>query len=77
MCLRKDVERLIKEVEDNGYTVKRTKKSHYVVYCPNGLYVISSTPSSYSTLRKSRAGLKRYGVKLRHTDKHQHFFMML
>lgn len=58
-----DMRRIIKALEAQGFTVRRTSKGHWLVRNADGLAVgtISGTPSDHRSWRNALAPLKRAG----------------
>lgn len=62
---KKDVEQLIRRLEDHGCTVVRTKRGHWRVLIPGGgLYFMAASPSDSRAVANAIAGLRRKGVPL-------------
>ncbi|KQP81551.1 hypothetical protein [Aeromicrobium sp. Leaf291] len=63
--MNKDLKRLIKALEDAGYTVGKTKDGHPTIHAPNGNWVtnFAGTPSDRRGWRNGLAALKRSGFK--------------
>lgn len=61
----KDLRKLIKALESEGYTVRKTKKQHYEVRDTQGFRVttLPGTPSDHRTMKNSLAPLKRRGFQ--------------
>lgn len=62
MSLKKDIQRLIDEVQAQGWRVEKRKK-HYQCYSPDGRGIVnvSATPSSSRTHANKVSELRRYG----------------
>lgn len=64
--MKKEIAALIKDLERAGYTVKRTKKNHWlVINSQTGRRVttLPSTPSDPRSLKNATAALRRDGYK--------------
>lgn len=60
----KDLKRLLKEVEAQGFTVKFSKRGYPMVYKANGDFVakLAQTPSDRRSWRNGIAALRRGGL---------------
>ncbi len=62
--MKKDFAKLIKELEANGYRVRRTSKGHYQVLKGNrSITYFAGTPSDRRSWDNSMAPLKRDGFQ--------------
>jgi hypothetical protein len=58
----KEVQRLVKEAECQGWIVSLTKKNHYKWLSPIGKFFFSaSTPSDHRAIKNLKQDLMRYG----------------
>jgi hypothetical protein len=62
--LKKEVRTLVKQAEEQGFTVKEKKKG-WLLLTPNGqgAVMIHKTPSDHRALKNELARLRRYGFK--------------
>ena len=58
----KGIKQIVKKIRRLGFTVKLTKKNHYVCYTRQGPYFFSSSPSNPWSIRLTIQGLKRRGI---------------
>jgi len=62
MSGRKDVEVLVQKAREQGWTVTKTKGSHYKWVSPlGGLFFSTSTPSDFRAIDNLKRDMKRYG----------------
>lgn len=63
MATAKDIRKLLKSLEAQGWRVERTKKGHYVAYAPDGVgrVTIPGTPSDHRSMKNTLADLRRHG----------------
>jgi hypothetical protein len=62
---RREVARLVKEVEKAGCTVRKGGSGHYVITTPSGTVVsLSQSPSDWRYRKNFLADLRRGGVNL-------------
>lgn len=62
---KKEMEQLVRKIEDQGIRVKICKgSSHYKVYAPKGLVFMGRTPSSSRSIINVKMDLKRKGVNV-------------
>jgi hypothetical protein len=61
--VRKDVQKLIESAEAQGFTRRKTKDGHYMLFAPDGrpATTISGTPSDWREIRNARGQLRRAG----------------
>lgn len=61
----KEIKRLVRDLELQGWRVELRKSGHYVAYAPDGEHMVTfaSTPSDHRALRNILALLRRYGYK--------------
>lgn len=64
MANKKDFQKLVRALQQQGVRVKRTQKSHICVITPKGPVYCASTPSDGRAIKNAIAMLKRKGVKL-------------
>lgn len=68
----KDMDQLVKRLKKLNVPVRSSNSSHWIVECPNGgTVVISRTPSSWRTLRNTKADLQRNGIRLNNNGDRQ------
>lgn len=65
MADRKELDRLIGVLIEQGFDVKRTTKGHFTVRTESGEYVttLAGTPSEYRGWRNALSALKRAGYE--------------
>ncbi|MFJ5989263.1 hypothetical protein [Lentzea sp. NPDC092896] len=63
--MAKEIDKLLKELERQGFTYKLTRKQHYAVYGPEGhlVTVLSGTPSDRRSLKNGLAQLRAAGFR--------------
>ncbi len=63
--MRKDLKRILKAAERQGWRVELQKSGHYKLYAPDGENVVAtgSTPGAASALRNLLARMRRYGFE--------------
>lgn len=62
--MKKDMKKLTKALEDQGFRVRISKRGHILVFNTKGLVAtFSGTPSDWRSLKNSMADLKRAGFK--------------
>lgn len=60
--MKKDMKKLLKAVEEQGFTYRRTTKGHYAVYKDGRIIaVMSGTSSDHRSDKNALADLKRNG----------------
>jgi hypothetical protein len=61
----KDIEHLVRALGRAGWPVDQTGKNYYLVYRPDGTFLlrIPSTPSSPRTIRRIRGKLRQHGFE--------------
>lgn len=63
--MKKDLHRLLEQLEAVGCTVKLTGSGHYQIRIPQGgIVVVSSSPSRRGFLKTFKADLRRAGLNL-------------
>jgi hypothetical protein len=56
----KELEQYLRDLERNGYTIVRTRKSHIKVTAPNGNFTYQAgTPSDWRAMRNFQADVRR------------------
>lgn len=65
--VNKDMRRLVRDAEQQGWTVSETRNGHFKFQAPDGefTYIAASTPSEYRGNRNMLAALKRHGLSTR------------
>lgn len=65
MTSKKDVQGLIKNLKDQGFTVEKTKSSHWKVFHPkmDGVTFLASTPSDRRSLANNIRDLRKIGYR--------------
>jgi hypothetical protein len=60
-----DIRKLLKAAENQGFTVERTAKNHWLIRNADGLAVatVASTPSDHRTWANTLARLRRAGLR--------------
>ena len=60
--MKHDTTSLIRQMEEDGWTVRKSRNSHYVCRAPDGvtIQVIPSTPSDWRSSRNALAAYKRW-----------------
>ena len=62
--MNKDLRKLTKALEDQGFSVRVSKRGHILVFNAEGLVAtFSGTPSDWRSLKNSMAALRRAGFK--------------
>lgn len=63
MSLRKEIKQLVEEARKAGARIE-DRGNKWFVYCPDGVTIVTihKTPSHLSSIRHSRADLRRGGV---------------
>lgn len=62
--MNKDLKKLTKALEDQGFSVRVSKRGHILVFNADGLVAtFSGTPSDWRSLKNSMAALRRAGFK--------------
>ena len=61
----KHQQRLVKDLEKQGFRVEQTRKCHYRVYSPNGrdMTTLGSTPGDHRSLKNQLAILRKMGYE--------------
>jgi predicted RNA binding protein YcfA (HicA-like mRNA interferase family) len=61
--VQKELKEIVREAENQGWTVKVTKKGHLMFYAPDGKNIVTSggTPSDHRSLNNLVAKLRQYG----------------
>lgn len=61
----KEIKRLVRDLEQQGWRVELRKGGHYVAYAPDGVGIVtfSGTPSDHRAYRNTLAQLRRAGYK--------------
>lgn len=61
----KEIRKLIRALEAQGWRVEETGSGHYQAYSPNGedIVTIPGTPSDHRSMRNTMSRLKRAGFK--------------
>lgn len=62
---KKETKEIIREAENQGWTVRRTKKGHIQFFAPDGENIVTAggTPSDHRAIANLVAQLRRYGFK--------------
>lgn len=65
MSAKKDMTRLIREAERQGWRVEQLKSGHWRLYAPGGKGIVhaSGTPSDWRDLANTVAQMRRFGFK--------------
>jgi predicted RNA binding protein YcfA (HicA-like mRNA interferase family) len=60
---RKEINRLIRVLEDQGFTAEKTRKGHWLVRSPEGRVIatLAATPSDHRSIINSIARLRKAG----------------
>lgn len=62
--MNKNLKKLTKALEDQGFSVRVSKRGHILVFNSDGLVAtFSGTPSDWRSLKNSMAALRRAGFK--------------
>ena len=62
--MNKDLKKLTKALEDQGFSFRVSKRGHILVFNADGLVAtFSGTPSDWRSLKNSMAALRRAGFK--------------
>lgn len=62
--MKKDLRKLTKALEEQGFTVRVSRRGHILVFNADGLVAtFSGTPSDWRSLKNSMAALKRAGFR--------------
>lgn len=62
--MNKNLKKLTKALEDQGFSVRVSKRGHILVFNADGLVAtFSGTPSDWRSLKNSMAALRRAGFK--------------
>jgi len=63
--MNKDIRRLLRALEDDGYTWRLSSNGHPIVYAPTGERVttLPGTPSDHRSMKNALAPLKRRGFQ--------------
>lgn len=62
--MNKDLKKLTKALEEQGFSVRVSKRGHVLVFNADGLVAtFSGTPSDWRSLKNSMAALRRAGFK--------------
>lgn len=61
----KETKELIKALEAQGYSVQRTRNSHWLIRNPEGkaIATMASTPSDPRSMKNAIAALRRHGFR--------------
>ncbi len=62
--MKKDLKKLTKALEEQGFTVRMSKRGHILVFNADGLVAtFSGTASDWRSLKNSMAALRRAGFR--------------
>lgn len=61
----KEIRKLLKSLEAQGWRVEQLKSGHYRAYAPDGVGIvhIPGTPSDHRSIRNTLAQLRQHGYK--------------
>jgi predicted RNA binding protein YcfA (HicA-like mRNA interferase family) len=62
---KKDLKKILREAERQGWQVRQTKNGHWQAFSPDGAGIVTTggTPSDHKALKNFVAQLRRYGFK--------------
>jgi hypothetical protein len=65
MSVQKDLKKIRKAAEEQGWTVEATRNGHWRCYAPDGIHIVhvSGTPEGSKAIDYIVSDLRRYGFR--------------